>query len=183
MRVFVHHAVSRRAARSGPHRCRARNIGTEDDQNPRKIFSCPARSHRDFRTRPAATLDSVLKLGQRRKQIEQTLVQALFCRRGGLTLSFGPIVAAADGSPAPMPPRAREDYAVKAGPGRRCLLDFRRAQERLAATSAPFFLDHVTDEGRDVDDTVLARQYGRPCRDPAKEVVRTTSTDALIFCA
>jgi len=97
------------------------------------------------------TLDSV-KLGQSEKQIEQTLVQALFAE-GADDLSFGPIVAAADGSARPHA-HAREDYAVKAGDA--LLLDFGARKNGFAADiTRTVFLDHVTDEGRDVYDTVL----------------------------
>ena len=97
------------------------------------------------------TLDSV-KLGQSEKQIEQTLVQALFAE-GADALSFGPIVAAADGSARPHA-HAREDYAVKAGDA--LLLDFGARKNGFAADiTRTVFLDHVTDEGRDVYDTVL----------------------------
>mgnify|MGYP002640411831 CR=1 FL=1 len=97
------------------------------------------------------TLDSV-KLGHTEKQIEQTLIKCLF-DEGADGLSFEPIVAAGDGSAMPHA-HARHDYAVKAGDA--LLIDFGARKNGFAADiTRTVFLDHVTDEGRAVYDTVL----------------------------
>ena len=97
------------------------------------------------------TLDSI-KLGQTEKQIEQTLIKALF-DEGADGLSFDPIVAAGDGSARPHA-HARHDYAVKAGDA--LLIDFGARKNGFAADiTRTVFLDHVTDEGRAVYETVL----------------------------
>lgn len=97
------------------------------------------------------TLDSV-KLGQTEKQIEQTLIKMLF-DEGADGLAFDPIVAAGDGSARPHA-HARADYAVKAGDA--LLIDFGARKNGFAADiTRTVFLDHVTDEGRAVYDTVL----------------------------
>lgn len=97
------------------------------------------------------TLDSI-KLGQTEKQIEQTLVKMLF-DEGADGLSFNPIVVAGDGSAMPHA-HARHDYAVKAGDA--LLIDFGARKDDFAADiTRTVFLDHVTDEGRAVYETVL----------------------------
>lgn len=93
-----------------------------------------------------------VRLGQTEKQIEQALIQALFAE-GAEDQSFHPIVAAGDGSARPHA-KARHDYAVKAGDA--LLLDFGARKDGFAADiTRTVFLDHVTDEGRAVYDTVL----------------------------
>lgn len=103
------------------------------------------------------TLASV-RLGQTEKHIEQTLIRALF-ENGADSLSFAPIVAAGDGSARPHA-HARHDYAVKAGDA--LLIDFGARKDGFAADiTRTVFLDHVTDEGRAVYETVLrANQAG-----------------------
>jgi Xaa-Pro aminopeptidase len=97
------------------------------------------------------TLASV-RLGQTEKEIEQTLIQALFAE-GAEDQAFHPIVAAGDGSARPHA-KARADYAVKAGDA--LLIDFGARKHGFCADiTRTVFLDHVTDEGRDVYDTVL----------------------------
>lgn len=98
------------------------------------------------------TLDSV-QLGQTEKQIEQTLIKMLF-EEGADSLSFNPIVAAGDGSARPHA-HARADYMVKAGDA--LLIDFGARKDGFAADiTRTVFLDHVTDEGRAVYETVLS---------------------------
>ena len=97
------------------------------------------------------TLDTV-RLGQTETQIERTLVQMLF-DEGADGLSFPPIVAAGDNSARPHA-HARADYRVKAGDA--LLLDFGARKDGFCADiTRTVFLDHVTDEGRAVYDTVL----------------------------
>ena len=97
------------------------------------------------------TLDSV-KLGQSEVDIEQMLVKCLF-DEGADGLSFSPIVAAGDNSARPHA-HARHDYAVKAGDA--LLIDFGARKNGFAADiTRTVFLDHVSDEGRAVYDTVL----------------------------
>ncbi|MGB3242907.1 MAG: Xaa-Pro peptidase family protein [Sulfitobacter sp.] len=97
------------------------------------------------------TLETV-KLGQTEKQIEQTLIRMLF-DEGADSLAFDPIVAAGDNSARPHA-HARSDYKVKAGDA--LLIDFGARKDGFAADiTRTVFLDHVTDEGRAVYDTVL----------------------------
>ncbi len=97
------------------------------------------------------TLDS-LQLGQSEKQIEQMLIKLLF-DEGADDLAFNPIVAAGDGSARPHA-HARDDYKVKAGDA--LLIDFGARKNGFCADiTRTVFLDHVTDEGRAVYETVL----------------------------
>ncbi|MFP7571799.1 M24 family metallopeptidase [Marivita sp. S2033] len=99
----------------------------------------------------ARTLDSV-RLGQSEKDIEQMLVQSLFAE-GADDLAFAPIVAAGEGSARPHA-KARHDYPVKAGDA--LLYDFGARKDGFCADiTRTVFLDHVSDEGRAVYDTVL----------------------------
>ncbi|MFG5380834.1 M24 family metallopeptidase [Yoonia sp. R2-816] len=99
----------------------------------------------------ARTLESV-RIGQTEKEIEQTLIQALFAE-GAEDKSFHPIVAAGDGSARPHA-KARADYDVKAGDA--LLLDFGARKHGFCADiTRTVFLDHATDEAQDVYDTVL----------------------------
>jgi Xaa-Pro dipeptidase len=93
-----------------------------------------------------------IKLGQTEKEIEQTLIKMLF-DEGADGLAFNPIVVAGDASAMPHA-HARHDYAVKAGDA--LLIDFGARKDGFAADiTRTVFLDHVTDEGRAVYDTVL----------------------------
>ncbi|MFA3916691.1 M24 family metallopeptidase [Ruegeria hyattellae] len=150
MRVFVHHAIKLAqpdlkifdAEReiSG-----LRMIKTSSDIDALK--AAIAISERAL----ARTLDTV-RLGQNEKEIEQVLIQALFAE-GAEDLSFSPIVAAGDGSARPHA-TARPDYAVKAGDA--LLMDFGARKHGFAADiTRTVFLDHATDEGQAVYDTVL----------------------------
>ncbi|SDF11639.1 M24 family metallopeptidase [Sulfitobacter delicatus] len=150
MRVFVHHALKKAQPNleiidaereiSAP-----RMIKT--DSEIAALQEAIDISERALR----ATLDSV-KLGQTEKEIEQKLVQMLFAE-GADDLSFSPIVAAGDGSARPHA-KARSDYRVKAGDA--LLFDFGARKHGFAADiTRTVFLGHVSDEGRDVYDTVL----------------------------
>lgn len=150
MRVFVHHAL--KAAQpdltiiEGEREISAlRMIKTDED-------IAALQSAIDISERALQrTLDSIT-LGQTEKQIEQTLIKMLF-DEGADDLSFHPIVAAGDGSAQPHA-HARHDYAVKAGDA--LLIDFGARKDGFVADiTRTVFLDHVTDEGRAVYDTVL----------------------------
>lgn len=98
------------------------------------------------------TLASI-KLGQSEKQIEQTLIKFLF-DEGADDLAFSPIVVAGDATAMPHA-HARGDYMVKAGDA--MLFDFGARKNGFAADiTRTVFLDHVSDEGRAVYETVLA---------------------------
>ncbi len=113
MRVFVHHALmtaqpSLKIIDAEREISGLRMIKTKDDIAAMQdaIDISERALHR--------TLDSI-KLGQTEKQIEQTLIKTLF-DEGADSLSFGPIVAAGDGSARPHA-HARHDYQVKAAWG------------------------------------------------------------------
>nr|WP_112321330.1 Xaa-Pro peptidase family protein [Oceanibium sediminis] len=151
MRVFVHHALKKaqpdlriidgEAAISG-----LRMIKTDDD------IAAITAAIRISERALERTLSGV-RLGQTEKEIEQALIQALFAE-GAEDHAFFPIVAAGDGSARPHA-KARSDYAVKAGDA--LLIDFGARKHGFCADiTRTVFLDHVTDEGRDVYETVLA---------------------------
>jgi len=150
MRVFVHHALKQaqpdlriidgEAAISG-----LRIVKSDDDVTALRAAIEVSERALD------RTLANV-RLGQTEKEIEQALTQALFAE-GAEDQSFYPIVAAGDGSARPHA-KARVDYAVKAGDA--LLIDFGARKHGFCADiTRTVFLDHVTDEGRDVYDTVL----------------------------
>lgn len=151
MRVFVHHAlkaampnlriVDGEKAISG-----LRAIKTDDD-----IAALQAAI--DISERALARVLDGVRVGQTETEIEQSLVQALFAE-GADDLAFGPIVAAGDGSARPHA-HARADYAVKAGDA--LLFDFGARKHGFAADiTRTVFVDHATDEGQEVYETVLA---------------------------
>ena len=99
----------------------------------------------------ARTLETV-RLGQTEQQIEQTLIQALFAE-GAQDMAFPPIVAAGDNSARPHA-HARADYGVRAGDA--LLLDFGARKDGFAADiTRTVFLQHASDQGQAVYDTVL----------------------------
>jgi Xaa-Pro aminopeptidase len=150
MRVFVHHAFLR--AQPG-----LRIVDAEREISALRMIKTPA----DIDALKAAiaiserALDRTLatvRLGQTEKEIEQTLIQALFAE-GAEDQAFHPIVAAGDGSARPHA-KARNGYAVKAGDA--LLLDFGARKNGFAADiTRTVFLDHATDEAQAVYDTVL----------------------------
>lgn len=162
MRVFVHHAlkaampglriVDGESAISG-----LRAIKTEDDIA--RLQTAINISERALHS----VLDRV-RAGQTEKQIESMMFQALFAE-GAEDLSFTPIVAAGDGSARPHA-QARADYAVK--PGDAILFDFgARFGDFAADITRTVFLEHASDEGRAVYDTVLrANQHGHEIAAP-----------------
>ncbi len=150
MRVFVHHAM----LKAQPN---LQIIDAEREISALRMIKTPqdiaaltdaiAISERAL----ARTLDSV-RIGQTEKEIEQTLIQALFAE-GAEDQSFHPIVAAGDGSARPHA-KARADYAVKAGDA--LLLDFGARKHGFCADiTRTVFLGHATDEAQAVYDTVL----------------------------
>lgn len=150
MRVFVHHAL--KAAQpnltiiEGEREISAlRMIKTDED-------IAALQSAIDISERALQRTLYSITLGQTEKQIEQTLIKMLF-DEGADDLSFHPIVAAGDGSAQPHA-HARHDYAVRAGDA--LLIDFGARKDGFVADiTRTVFLDHVTDEGRAVYDTVL----------------------------
>jgi Xaa-Pro aminopeptidase len=150
MRVFVHHALKKAQPdlriTDAEHAISAlRMIKTPDD-----IAAMQAAI--DISERALGRLLETVKLGQSEKQIEQTLVQMLFAE-GADDLAFHPIVAAGDGSARPHA-KARQGYKVKAGDA--LLIDFGARKDGFAADiTRTVFLDHVSDEGHTVYDTVL----------------------------
>jgi len=150
MRVFVHHALMRaqpglRIIDAEREISALRMIKTDDD-----IAALQAAIEISERAL-TRTLDQI-GLGQSEKAIERALVEALFAE-GADDLSFTPIVAAGDNSARPHA-SARADYAVQAGDA--LLLDFGARKDGFAADiTRTVFLDHATDEGRAVYDTVL----------------------------
>ncbi|WP_298849143.1 Xaa-Pro peptidase family protein [uncultured Ruegeria sp.] len=99
-----------------------------------------------------------VRVGQTEKQVEQTLIQALFAE-GAESLAFNPIVAAGDNSARPHG-KARADYEIRSGDA--LLFDFGARNQGFAADiTRTFFVNEVSDEGRAVYDTVLrANQKG-----------------------
>lgn len=156
MRVFVHHALKQaqpdlhiidgEAAISS-----LRVIKTPDDITAMTDAI-------QISERALERILSGVRLGQTEKEIEQMLIQALFAE-GAEDMAFRPIVAAGDGSARPHA-TARADYAVKAGDA--LLLDFGARKNGFAADiTRTVFLDHASDEGQAVYDTVLrANQRG-----------------------
>jgi len=151
MRVFVHHALLRAQADlriEDAERAISALRMIKTPQDIAAMLEAIAISERAL----THTLDRV-RLGQTEKEIEQMLIQSLFAE-GADDLAFPPIVAAGDGSARPHA-HARHDYRVKAGDA--LLLDFGARKNGFAADiTRTVFLDHVTDEGRAVYETVLA---------------------------
>lgn len=150
MRVFVHHAL----LRAQPD---LRIVDAEREISALRMIKTPAdidalKSAIAISERALAQTLDIVRLGQTEKDIEQTLVQALFAE-GADDQSFHPIVAAGDGSARPHA-KARADYRVKAGDA--LLLDFGARKDGFAADiTRTVFLDHASDEGQAVYDTVL----------------------------
>ncbi len=150
MRVFVHHAMLKAQPDLQIIDAEREISGLRMIKTPQDIAALTdaiAISERAL----AKTLDSV-QIGQTEKEIEQTLIQALFAE-GAEDQSFHPIVAAGDGSARPHA-KARADYAAKAGDA--LLLDFGARKHGFCADiTRTVFLGHATDEAQDVYDTVL----------------------------
>lgn len=150
MRVFVHHAL----LRAQPD---LRIVDAEREVSALRMIKTPAdidalKAAIAISERAVAQTLETVRLGQTEKEIEQTLIQALFAN-GAEDQSFHPIVAAGDGSARPHA-KARADYAVKAGDA--LLLDFGARKHGFAADiTRTVFLDHATDEAQAVYDTVL----------------------------
>ncbi|QEE37014.1 aminopeptidase P family protein [Octadecabacter sp. SW4] len=151
MRVFVHHALKKampqleitdgEKAISG-----LRMIKTDADIAA--LEAAIAISERAL----AHTLDQV-RSGMTETEVEAILVGRLFAE-GAEGLAFEPIVAAGENSARPHA-HARADYQIKAGDA--LLLDFGARKHGFAADiTRTVFVDHVSDEGRAVYETVLA---------------------------
>ncbi|MGB0843804.1 MAG: M24 family metallopeptidase [Alphaproteobacteria bacterium] len=94
----------------------------------------------------------MVRIGQSEKQVESILVQNLFAC-GAESLSFDPIVAAADNSARPHA-SARADYFLKAGDA--LLLDFGAVWGGLVADiTRTFFVQEVSDKQRQAYEIVL----------------------------
>ncbi len=150
MRVFVHHAMLKAQPDLQITDAEREISGLRMIKTPGDVAALQdaiAISERAL----ARTLESV-RIGQTEKEIEQTLIQALFAE-GAEDQSFHPIVAAGDGSARPHA-KARADYAAKAGDA--LLLDFGARKHGFCADiTRTVFLDHATDEAQAVYDTVL----------------------------
>ncbi len=150
MRVFVHHAL--KMAMPELHIVDAekeisglRIIKTEED-----IAAMQAAI--DISERALARVLDGVRIGQTEKEVEQALVQALFAE-GADDQAFAPIVAAGDNSARPHA-KARADYKIQSGDA--LLFDFGARKHGFAADiTRTVFVGDVTDEGRDVYDTVL----------------------------
>lgn len=106
----------------------------------------------DISERALGRVIADVRVGQTEKQVEQALIQALFAE-GAESLAFSPIVAAADNSARPHG-KARSDYQIRAGDA--LLFDFGACKDGFAADiTRTFFVQDVSDEGREVYDTVL----------------------------
>jgi len=94
---------------------------------------------------------TTIKVGQTEKQVEQTLVQALFAE-GADGQSFSPIVVA--GANTAMPHAHAGDRVLKEGDA--ILIDFGARKNGFAADiTRTFFLGHASEEQRAVYDAVL----------------------------
>lgn len=150
MRVFVHHALLRAQPDLKITDAETEISGLRIIKTPDDIAALTDAIQLSERALER-TLAGV-RLGQTEKQIEAALIQALFAE-GADDLSFSPIVAGGDGSARPHA-TARADYAVKAGDA--LLFDFGGRKRGFAADiTRTVFLDHATDEGRAVYNTVL----------------------------
>ncbi|WP_209506833.1 MULTISPECIES: Xaa-Pro peptidase family protein [unclassified Ruegeria] len=106
----------------------------------------------DISERALVRVIADVRVGQTEKQVEQALIQALFAE-GAESLAFSPIVAAGDNSARPHG-KARNDYQIRTGDA--LLFDFGARKDGFAADiTRTFFVQDVSDEGREVYDTVL----------------------------
>lgn len=150
MRVFVHHALKAAQPTLSIIDAEREISGLRMIKTPEDVAAL--QNAIDISERALDRVLATVKLGQTEKQIEQTLIKTLF-DEGADELSFGPIVAAGDGSARPHA-HARADYQVKAGDA--LLIDFGARKNGFAADiTRTVFLDHATDEGQAVYDTVL----------------------------
>ncbi|WP_226782457.1 M24 family metallopeptidase [Oceaniglobus trochenteri] len=150
MRVFVHHAL--KTAQPD-----LTILDAEREISALRMIKTPQdiaalQSAIDLSERALKDTLARVKLGQTEAEIERMLVQRLF-EEGADDLAFAPIVAAGDASAMPHA-KARPDYRVKAGDT--LLIDFGARKNGFCSDiTRTVFLDHVTDEGRAVYDTVL----------------------------
>jgi len=149
MRVFVHHALKQanpdlqivdgEKAISG---LRAIKTSCDIERIQRAI---------DISERALGLVLDQVRVGQSEKEIENLLTHSLFAE-GAEDLSFGPLVAAGDGSARPHA-HARSDYRVKEGDA--LLIDFGARWGGFSADiTRTVFVGHASDEGQAVYDTV-----------------------------
>lgn len=150
MRVFVHHALMKAQPDLTIIDAEREISALRMIKTPQDIAAMQAAI--DISERALSRVLASVKLGQTEKQIEQLLVQMLFAE-GADDQAFAPIVAAGAGSARPHA-KARHDYELKAGDA--LLIDFGARKNGFCADiTRTVFLDHVSDEGRAVYDTVL----------------------------
>lgn len=150
MRVFIHHALRKAQPELEIIDGEAAISGLRVIKTPDEIAAMKAAI--GISERALERVLAGVRLGQTEKDIEQSLVLALFAE-GSEAHAFAPIVAAGDNSALPHA-KARTDYRVKAGDA--LLLDFGATKHGFAADiTRTFFLGHASDEGRKVYDTVL----------------------------
>lgn len=150
MRVFVHHALKKAMPD-------LRIVDAERDISGLRIIKTEAdiaamQAAIDISEKALARVLEGVRIGQTEKQVEQTLIQALFAE-GADNLAFSPIVAAGDNSARPHA-KARADYEIQSGDA--LLFDFGARKHGFAADiTRTAFVGTVSDEGRAVYDTVL----------------------------
>ena len=106
----------------------------------------------DISERALTRVIAGVREGQTEVEIEQALIQALFAE-GADSLAFAPIIAAGDNSACPHG-KARADHRIKRGDA--LLFDFGARKHGFAADiTRTFFVEEISDEGRDVYNTVL----------------------------
>lgn len=151
MRVFVHHAMRDADSQLEIIDAQKAIASTRLRKNDQEI-SALRKAIAVSETALQQTIDQV-RAGMTEKEIESLLVQKLFSA-GADEMSFDPIVAAASNSAKPHA-SARDDYKIQAGDA--LLMDFGARVDGLCADiTRTFFIEHCSDEQRDVYETVLA---------------------------
>ena len=150
MRVFVHHALKQAMPELKIVDGEKAISGLRIVKTPQDIDALQAAI--DVSERALKRVLDGVRVGQTEKQIEQALIQSLFAE-GAEDQAFAPIVAAGDNSARPHA-KARADYHVKRGDA--LLFDFGARKHGFAADiTRTVFVADVSDEGRDVYQTVL----------------------------
>ncbi len=151
MRVFVHHALRRAGPRIDIVDAEKHISGLRAIKSAAEVAALQAAI--DISERALGHVLGAVRAGQTEAEIESRLIQALFAA-GAEALAFPPIVTAGDESARPHG-RARPDYRVR--PGDALLFDLGARKHGFAADiTRTVFVDHATDEGRAVYETVLA---------------------------
>ena len=149
MRVFVHHALKQanpdlRIVDGEKPISSLRAVKTADD------IQCLEKAIEISERALHCVLDQV-RVGQSEKEIESLLTQSLFAE-GAEDHSFGPLVAAGEGSARPHA-KARRDYRVKEGDA--LLIDFGARWGGFSADiTRTVFVGHASEEAEAVYDTV-----------------------------